>query len=304
MLTRKNLLSVGGIMAFVQLLNYVTAPMGKIFGLVQQIIAAKPVLTKVSDILEYECVTGKQIEKHDLTDAIEINNLTFTYESNHEPTLSNINLRFEKGKSYALVGLSGSGKSTLMHILAGYYDQFEGSVLIDGVDFRSISEKSACQLISFVQQDCFVFDDTILNNVCLYKKWDDSDVQLALNRAGLRTLIDARGIDAPCGENGALLSGGEKQRISIARALLCGSPIILLDEATSALDAQTTEEVEKAIAAIENTTRIVITHKMNAEILKRYDSIILMRDGIVTNQGTYDQLVEQNGWFRSMCETN
>lgn len=302
-LTIKGQMTLGGIFAFVQLLNNVTSPINEVVSGVAKKKASVQLLEKSDKLLSKEAETGIKVHKTQLEKSIKVENMSFAFESNGENVLENINLVLEKGKAYAIVGLSGSGKSTLLKLLAGYYDWFEGNIYIDDVEIRDIDEGSLTQLYSMVQQDTFVFDDTIEENIKLYREWPEAQVNYAVKNAGMVSFLEERGgLATLCGEGGMELSGGEKQRISIARALLKEPPILLMDEATSALDLKTTRELEASLSDLKDMTRIAITHKIDEKLLKDYDCIIMMKDGKIAEMGNINELLQRKGEFYSLCQ--
>ncbi|MBS4535094.1 ABC transporter ATP-binding protein [Clostridium sp. D2Q-14] len=302
-LTIKGQMTIGGILAFVQLLNNVTSPINEVISGLAKKKASVQLLEKSDKLLRKEIEKGIKVHKINIEENIRIENMSFAFDPSGENVLENINLVFEKGKSYAIVGLSGSGKSTLLKLLAGYYDWFEGNIYIDDIEIRDIHERSLTQLYSIVQQDTFVFDDTIEENIKLYREWPEAQVNFAISNAGMNSFLEERGgLQVLCGEGGMELSGGEKQRISIARALLKEPPILLMDEATSALDLKTTRELESSLSDLKDMTRIVITHKVDEQLLKDYDCIIMMKDGRVSEMGNINELLQRKGEFYSLCQ--
>ena len=184
----------------------------------------------------------------------------------------------------------------------GSSSNYQGEICIDGVSIKNIESESLYQLMTSVQQNVFVFNDTIRNNVTMFHEFPDKEVTLALERSGLSEFIEKRGEEFVCGENGANLSGGERQRISIARALLRKSPILLVDEATAALDAATARAVSFSILNLVGMTRIVVTHRLEEAILRRYDKILVMKNGTICEQGKFDTLMQQKGQFYSLFQ--
>ena len=234
-----------------------------------------------------------------LRDAIQLTGLSFAYEPG-KPVLRDVSLRLEAGKKYALVGASGSGKSTLLDLLMGAHDGYTGSLTVDGRELRSIDPDSLYDLESLIGQSVFLFDDTVRQNITMFRHWPGGAVDSAAARAGLGPLLAERGGDYRCGENGSGLSGGERQRISIARALLRGTPVLLLDEATAALDNETAYAVTSAILDLEGLTRLVATHRLEAALLERYDEIFVLRNGTVAERGDFAQLMDRKGYFYSL----
>ena len=237
--------------------------------------------------------------KKKLTKGITVENLSFGYDEG-KTVLHDVSLSFEAGKSYAIVGNSGSGKSTLLNLLMGSSNSYQGKILFDDHELKDIDSDSLYDLLTLVQQNVFVFNDTIKNNVTMFREFDNEKVAAALQKAHLTELIAAKGEDYVCGENGNLLSGGEKQRLSIARALLQEAPVLLVDEATAALDANTAYEVSSAILSLDGVTRIVVTHRMEEGLLRQYDKIYVLRSGRLAEAGTFEGLMAQKGLFYSL----
>lgn len=296
-LTINGEITIGGILAFVQLLNNVTAPINLISPAFAKYKAATGILANIEKLLcSYDHNVKTYIPKKEFESSIELKDISFAYDDND--VLSNVSYKFEKGKAYALVGLSGSGKSTIIKLLAGIYDSYKGRLLVDGTDIRDISEDNLASLVTLIQQDTFIFDDSIRNNIALYQKCSDEKIDSAIEQADLNNFIAEKGgKEALCGESGARLSGGQKQRLAIARALLRHTPILLMDEATSALDLKTTYMLEKTFAEKRDVTRIAVTHKLDKGILNKYDEILMIKEGRILESGSFNQLLELKGEF-------
>ena len=294
-----NAITPGVVIVFVQLMNFVLAPIQQVPPILANRKAALQLVDKLAEAVNANVRRNGKTIKNRLDSGIEIKDLTFAYDKG-VPVLEGVSLTFEAGKSYAVVGGSGSGKSTLLNLLMGSYDKYEGEIRYDGEELREISADSLYELISLVQQNVFVFNDTIRNNITLFREFPDEKVAEAIKKSGLAGLIETMGEDYICGENGSGLSGGEKQRISIARALLQGTPVMLIDEATAALDAATAFEVTSAILDIGGLTRIVVTHRLEEKLLLRYDEILVLRSGTVCEKGTFQELMNAGGLFYSL----
>lgn len=293
--------TAGVVIVFVQLMNYILNPISQVPLLWSNRKAAIALMEKLSDALSENVREEGREKLNGFSEKIEVKDLTYGYEPESH-VLKDLDVQFDAGKSYAIVGGSGSGKSTLLNLLMGSSSNYQGEICIDGVSIKNIESESLYQLMTSVQQNVFVFNDTIRNNVTMFHEFSDKEVTLALERSGLSELIEKRGEDFVCGENGANLSGGERQRISIARALLRKSPILLVDEATAALDAATARAVSFSILNLVGMTRIVVTHRLEEAILRRYDKILVMKNGTICEQGNFDTLMKQKGQFYSLFQ--
>lgn len=292
-------ITAGTVLIFTNLANFVLQPINIVPPYIASRQAAKGLIKKHAEIIQENAERrGKAIEPV-LRDAIELKHLSFSY-SEDTQVLHNIDLRFESGKCYALVGGSGAGKSTLLNLLMGASDDYTGAITIDGQELRDIDTDSLYALEGLIGQNVFLFDDTIQKNITMFSDFPAERISEAVKQSGLDALIAEKGADYPCGENGAGLSGGERQRVSIARCLLRKTPVLLVDEATAALDAKTAAGVTDAILKLENTTRIVVTHRLEAGQLRRYDEIIVLKNGAVSEKGDFDTLMEQRGQLYSL----
>lgn len=291
--------SAGIVMSFVQMMNYIINPIGRIPYILARRKAAFALIDKLALALNENIRDEGEHIPQTLESGIKLENVSFSYDGEKD-ALSNVSVTFEAGKSYAIVGGSGSGKSTLLNLLMAGYSNYEGDIRYDGRELRTISSESLYELVSLIQQNVFVFNNTVRDNVTMFHPFDDKAVAQALELSGLNEFIARRGEDELCGENGCNLSGGEKQRISIARSLLRKSSVLLMDEATAALDAQTAFRVIRSILDLKDLTRIVVTHGLDENILNRYDQIIAMKAGRIVETGTYGELMEKRGYFYSL----
>ena len=236
---------------------------------------------------------GDAPDRHD----IELKNVTFGYGG--EPVLRDVSLTFPQGKLTALVGPSGCGKTTLMKVMARFYDPQSGTVLFGGADERGLDPEKLMRRISFVFQDVYLFRDTVRNNIAFGREGaTEAEVEEAAKRACAHDFIMRlpQGYDTMVGEGGSTLSGGEKQRISIARALLKDAPVVLLDEATASLDPENEVEVQRAVnALVEGRTVGVIAHKLRTT--QNADNIVVMEAGRVVDQGRHAELLERGGLY-------
>lgn len=291
--------TVGTVLVFVQLLNYVLNPIALIPGYLAECKAARTLIRKLAEALNENIREEGTAEKRALANGIQVRNLSFAYEA-ETPVLRDVSFTFGAGKSYAIVGASGSGKSTLLNLLMASHDGYTGSIRYDDTELKQISSGSLYDMVSMVQQNVFIFNASIRDNITMFTDFPREEVDRAIELSGLSGLIAERGEDYLCGENGSGLSGGEKQRISIARSLLKKSQVLLVDEATAALDAQTAFQVSNSILDLKGLTRIVVTHSLDEALLKRYDCLLTLKNGRVTESGTFEDLMRQKGYFYSL----
>ena len=289
----------GIVLVFLQLLTFVITPIEKIPSLFANRKAARSLIAQTEELFYEKDDEQEKLEINTLKSAIEVQNLSFSYENNGK-ALQAVSLTFHAGKKYAIVGASGSGKSTLFKLLTKYSNEYNGNILFDGIDLRNITYSSLSQIISVVQQNVFVFHDSIYNNICLYKNIPEKEFDCVIQKSGLSSLIQQKGKNFSCGTNGNKLSGGEKQRISIARALLRNASILLMDEASSALDEKTADEIMHSILDMPGTTSLVITHRLNSTLLKKYDGICVLHHGKIIEFGPFDELMKNKGLLYSL----
>lgn len=289
----------GILIAFVNMMGALSMPISAMPQLFAGRKAAIALIDKMENALSENVTDAKGELLHNFKEGISLNCVSFGY-TEESDALKNISITMEKGKSYAIVGGSGSGKSTLLDVLMGNYDNYRGEVRYDGIELKDVAVESLYDMISVVQQNVFIFDSTIRDNITMFKEFPEGQIQQAIKLSGLSGLMEEKGEDYLCGENGCNLSGGERQRISIARCLLRKMEILVADEATAALDMQTAHDVIDAILSMQEMTRIVVTHQLDENLLKRYDKIIAMKNGEIVEQGAFDELMESKGYFYSL----
>ena len=292
-------LTPGVVVIFVNLMNFMISPIAELPGLLASRKAARGLIDKLATALESNPVSEGTSELTHLASGIRLENVSFGYDDSKE-VLHGISAFFDAGKAYAVVGASGSGKSTMLNLLTAAAGNYRGNILIDDTELRSIASESLYELISVIQQNVFIFNASIRDNVTMFRSFPEQEIEDAISHAHLNALIAERGDGYLCGENGKGLSGGEKQRISIARSLLKKSSVLLADEATASLDAQTAHQVASDILDLDGITRIVVTHGLEESLLRRYDGIVVLKDGRIEESGSFDELMERKGYFHAL----
>lgn len=289
----------GAVVLFVNLMNFIISPIAELPGLLACRKAALGLVDKLAAALERSSSREGSETLNRLEHGIRLENVSFAYEPG-KTVLHGINAEFEAGKAYALVGGSGSGKSTLLNLLMAAETNYNGHILADGIELSDISTESLYGTMAAIQQNVFVFNASIKDNVSMFRDFPKTEMDEAIARAHLGALIRERGEDYLCGENGSGLSGGEKQRISIARSLLKKSSVLLADEVTAALDAQTAHRVSSDILDLQGITRIVVTHTLEESLLRRYDKIFVLRGGRIEEAGSFADLMANKGYFYAL----
>lgn len=289
----------GAVVLFVNLMNFIISPIAELPGLLACRKAALGLVDKLAAALERSSSREGSETLNRLENGIRLENVSFAYEPG-KTVLHGINAEFEAGKAYALVGGSGSGKSTLLNLLMAAETNYSGHILADGIELSDISTESLYGTMAAIQQNVFVFNASIKDNVSMFRDFPKTEMDEAIARAHLGALIRERGEDYLCGENGSGLSGGEKQRISIARSLLKKSSVLLADEVTAALDAQTAHRVSSDILDLQGITRIVVTHTLEESLLRRYDKIFVLRGGRIEEAGSFADLMANKGYFYAL----
>lgn len=297
----KKSITVGTAIIIIQLSTHIVSPVKLSISLINQIKSVSLIADKIEIILDDTNDNFENTNLDNFESSIQIKNLTFSY-NDERKALDNINLNIDRNKKYAIVGESGSGKSTLIKLIMRYYNDYEGHIYVDNNDLKNIYSSDLYRKISMIQQNVFMFDDSIKENIKLYSNHTDEEVIKCCKRAGLDSLINKlpEGINSLVGENGNKLSGGEKQRIAIARSLINNTQILILDESTSALDNETAYNLEKSLLSLDDLTLITVTHKLIKSILISYDEIIVMKNGKVIEKGSFNDLLDKKGYFYSL----
>lgn len=271
----KGMFSAGMVIAFGHLIGNIISPIESMPSIIANFRASKPLLERFRNLLVQKEKAGtKKIDG--FSEEIALDGVSFGYEENRE-VLRKLSFRFRAGKHYAIVGKSGCGKSTLLSLLLGYYPDYGGSISYDGIELRELKRECLGSIVAYVSQDTFLFQDTIQNNITLYdEKYTRQEIEAAVEQAGLKELVDSlpEGLSTMIDENGKNFSGGEKQRLSLAKALLRKSKVLLLDEFTANLDKETARKLESRILALEGCLVITVTHRLEPDTLQQYDGIL------------------------------
>ena len=294
-------LTAGDVIAITQLMTKVVNPIFDIVDEVNSIKSVDSIGKNIIDIIDSEKKNASNYAPLEINNKIKLKDVSFNY-SKDEIGVKNISLKLEKGKKYAIVGESGSGKTTLIKLILGYFDDYSGDIFIDNVDKHSIVQERIFKAIATMNQSVFVFEDTILQNIVLHKDYDSKKLNSIIEKIGLDKTLLRKGVDLDykLSRNGENLSGGEKQKIALARALIRGRDWIVLDEATSNLDNKTLWMIEDLLVNLADVTCITVTHRYTKEILEKYDKIFVMNRGELVEEGTFDELMEKKNLFYSL----
>jgi len=299
--------STGSFFTFMAILMATYQPVKTLVNAIAEGSRAGAALERVYKILDTQpSVKNIGSRKFQFTKGLRYEDVSFSYDTKEErkTALNNISLLIPKGQTVAIVGPSGSGKSTLLSLIPRFYDPTLGRILIDDIDIRELDLASLRKQIGIVLQETFLFNDTIAANISLGKPGASrKEIEKAIEASYLKEFVAElpQGIDTIVGERGAMLSGGEKQRIAIARALLIDPPILLLDEATSSLDSESEQRVQNAIERlIQGRTTIIIAHRLST--VQRADRIIVLENGKIVEQGSHDELISAGGLYSHLHE--
>ncbi len=292
-------LSLGEIVAIIALLGKVYEPIAIFnveyidYKLNKQAVKRYVKLLDIKDVSNIN--SGIKINK---IGNIELKNVEFSYPN--KKVLKNINFTIKENETVAFVGETGSGKSTIIKIITGLIKPNKGKILIDNEDLKNIDLESYYKYLTYISQDSIIFDGTLRENIVFDKKVKDEEIEKVLELVCLKEFYDKLpdGLDTELGEKGILVSGGERQRIALARIFFDNSKIVILDEATSAMDNLIEKQVMKNLYNLNNKTFVIIAHRLNT--IKNVDNIFIVLDGNIIDKGTYNELVEKNCYFKKL----
>lgn len=322
---RSKSISVGTVLAFSRLINYIIDPVTELPGMLSKARTAYALSEQFWEKIgkgeqeeqqEQQQKSGEIVKdgyhQHTDTDSHEkalpipalqgdicFSHLSFSYIPEKQ-VLKDFTLWVKEGEKLILLGASGSGKSSILKLLMGIERSQGGEISIGNRQLSTLPEESLFRSISYIQQEVFIFDGSIYENITIFQKYSEEEMELAIEKSGLKNLISEKGLDYPCGENGAALSGGERQRINIARSLLRKTPILLADEITAALDKENSYLVLDSLLSLENIAEILVLHDLDSRILNRVDRICVLKEGEIVEEGIFSELMEKKGYFYSL----
>ncbi len=278
-------ISVGTVILFVSLYEYFNSYVMLFAQVVPLLRSCKPVADKLFSIIEERDDSFKGMEMPSFDRELRVENLEFGY-NDKAKVLDKLCLTIHKGEKLVLLGGSGCGKSTLIKLICGEYCTYNGNIYYDGAELRELDREKISDVVTVINQNTYIFNDTIRNNICLGEQFTQEELDMAVKKSGIDVFLHniSSGLDGDCGENGCKLSGGQRQRIAIARALIRGINFLILDEGVSAIDVETANRIEKDLLEIENMTLLTVTHRIKDGLNECYDRVLRMEEGRLTLQ--------------------
>jgi len=297
------------LLAFTLYINFILKPIDRLIHFTEQFQQGSAAFERFIEVMDIAPDINDKKNARDLSVVkgdIEIEKLFFKYSTSEDWILKDISLTIPAGKTVALVGESGAGKSTLASLIPRFYEVQKGCICVDGVNILDVTQESLRENIGLVQQNVFLFDSTIRDNI-LYGNPEASEEELidAARRANILDFVESLvdGFDTLTGERGVMLSGGQKQRISIARVFLKNPPILIFDEATSSLDTESEAYIQKAMEELsQNRTTIIIAHRLST--VRKADLLYVMNNGEIVEQGSHEQLMKNEGYYFNLYTKN
>ena len=293
-------LSIGSVFAFITYSAYVTGPISAILNIGYLVSGIIPSTKRYYTFIDLAEETDNEKTVGLSLNDLKLEQVTFAYEKG-KYILKNVNILFAKGSKTAIIGRNGSGKTTIINLLTRMYEPTSGKIFLGTENVSELSLSEYRNMVSVVSQQIYLFNDTIRNNICLYKRVDDVMIEAACKDSGLEDFIKEVSLDYMVGQNGSMLSGGQKQKIALARALIHDKPIVIFDEATSNTDVYSEQQINGLLnTKLKEKSVIVITHMK--EILNKVDQIVVLKEGEVDDIGIYDELIGKNDELNIMME--
>jgi ATP-binding cassette, subfamily B, bacterial len=277
-LTIQGVILFAGVVVVAQNLDNIINPVAQFSEAVPRILSVKSIFNRIDQTLKNQTSYDETLSFDQFSSRIQLSHVSFAYDDHF--IFRDVSLHFDKGKKYLIVGPSGGGKSTLLRLLRKYFAPSEGEILIDNVNLKDIKKIDYFTKIANIEQQIFLFEDTLKNNLTLYKKYSEDEIYNAVKRAGLEDFVEQHpdGINRQILDNGKNISGGEKSRVAIARGLLNNAEIILLDEAFASLDSKSAAAIEASLLALKDVTVINVSHVIFEDNKKLYDDIIMIKN--------------------------